>query len=73
MKLLHGDVDGAADLVQKALDTKAPDAAHALTSSWHVSRPTRPMGDAAIELPDHRFSKDPRTIAWSHIYLGRDP
>lgn len=72
MKLLRGDVDGAADLVQKALDTKAPDAARAHFLMARIETHEGLMSDAQSSFQQSiALSKDPRTIAWSHIYLGR--
>ncbi len=72
MKLIHGDVDGAADLVQKALDTKAPDAARAHFLMARIETHEGLMDDAQSSFQQTiALSKDPRTLAWSHIYLGR--
>jgi hypothetical protein len=72
MKLIRGDVDGAAELVQKALDTKAPDAARAHFLMARIESHEGLMDDAQSSFQQTiTLSRDPRTIAWSHIYLGR--
>ena len=72
MKLMRGDVDGAAGLVQKALDTNAPDAARAHFLMARIETQEGLMDDAQSSFQQTiALSKDPRTTAWSHIYLGR--
>jgi tetratricopeptide (TPR) repeat protein len=72
MKLMRGDVDGAADLVQKALDTNAPDTARAHFLMARIETQEGLMDDAQSSFQQTiALSKDPRTTAWSHIYLGR--
>ena len=72
MKLLRGDIDGAADLVQKALDTKSPDAARAHFLMARIETHEGLMDDAQSSFEQTiALSKDPRTTSWSHIYLGR--
>jgi tetratricopeptide (TPR) repeat protein len=72
MKLIKGDKAGAAQIAQQVLDQKSGDPAYA----------NYILGQAALlggnmEEAEHRFSeairlsKDPRTLAWAHIYLGR--
>lgn len=70
--LLKGDKDDAADIAEKALGDPAGD--HA-TASYLLARIDLMEGD-----PDKAskgfeqtlaLSKDPRMLAWSHIYLGR--
>jgi len=72
MKLIRGDTDGAAELVQKALDQKDPDAARAHFLMARIETHEGLMDDATNSFQQTiALSKDPRTTAWSHIYLGR--
>jgi tetratricopeptide (TPR) repeat protein len=70
--LLKGDVNDAADLAEKALTQ--PDADHG-RATYVLARIDLMEGDP--EKAQDGFtkaltlSKDPRTLAWSHIYLGR--
>jgi tetratricopeptide (TPR) repeat protein len=75
-KLMRGDVDGAAGLVQKTLDGKLgdqdPDAARAHFLMARIETHEGLMDDAQSSFQQTiALSKDPRTTAWSHIYLGR--
>jgi tetratricopeptide (TPR) repeat protein len=72
LKLMKGDTDGAGDLADKALADPKGDHGRA---TYVLARIELMQGDpqkamegftAALSL-----SKDPRTLAWSHIYLGR--
>jgi tetratricopeptide (TPR) repeat protein len=72
LDLLKGDRGGAADIAEKALANPAGDHAEA---TYLLARIDLMEGDPekaskgfeqALEM-----SKDPRTVAWSHIYLGR--
>jgi tetratricopeptide (TPR) repeat protein len=71
MKLMKGDMDGAAEMAEAALKTDPANAqAHYL-----LGRVDLIEGDPESAL-DHltqtiQYSHDPRTIAWAHIYLGR--
>ena len=72
LKLEHGEVDGAAELAQKALDTHTDDQGRAHFIMARVETREGLMDDATASF--HAAiaqSKDPRTVAWSHIYLGR--
>ncbi|HXB62189.1 MAG TPA: tetratricopeptide repeat protein [Acidobacteriaceae bacterium] len=76
VKLEHGDVDGAAGLVQKTLDSKLgdkdPDAARAHFMMARIETHEGLMDDAQSSFQQTiALSNDPRTTAWSHIYLGR--
>jgi tetratricopeptide (TPR) repeat protein len=72
LKLMKGDVDGASELVQKALDNKDPDAARAHFLMARIETHEGLMDDAESSFAQTiALSKDPRTTAWSHIYLGR--
>ena len=72
MKLLKGDLDGASVLAKSALDDPKGDHAQAHYVMARVNLMQREP-DAAIEDFEQtlKLSKDPRTLAWSHIYLGR--
>jgi hypothetical protein len=72
MKLLKGDLDGAAAIAKNALnDPKGDHAqAHYILARIDLMRrqPEAAVGNFEETL---KASKDPRTLAWSHIYLGR--
>lgn len=72
MKLLKGDLDGASALAKSALDDPKGDHGQAHYLMARVNLMQREP-EAAIEDFEQtlRLSKDPRTLAWSHIYLGR--
>jgi tetratricopeptide (TPR) repeat protein len=72
MKLLKGDLDGASTLAKTALDDPKGDHGQAHYVMARVNLMQRDP-DAAIEDFEQtlQLSKDPRTLAWSHIYLGR--
>ena len=71
-KLLKGDLDGASALAKSALDDPKGDHAQAHYVMARVNL-MQSDPDAAIEDFEQtlQLSKDPRTLAWSHIYLGR--
>jgi hypothetical protein len=72
MKLMKGDVVGAADLAQKALDTHNGDAGQANFILARVDLMSGKIDDAQAAFRNTlTASKDPRMLAWSHIYLGR--
>ena len=70
--LLKGDKDDAADIAEKALADPAGD--HA-TATYLLARIDLMEGDPDKASKGFQqtlaLSKDPRTLAWSHIYLGR--
>ena len=72
LKLVKGDSSGASEIAQQALDTHSGDPARAdyilalSTLSRNDMEGAQHLFDEAI-----RLSKDPRTLAWSHIYRGR--
>jgi tetratricopeptide (TPR) repeat protein len=72
LKLMKGDTAGAAQLAQQALDQHTGDPARA---DYILALAT--LGHNDMDGAQHlfaeavRLSKDPRTLAWSHIYLGR--
>ena len=72
MKLMKGDSDGAGQLARQALDqhTAEPDRANFILA--RVNLVSGKMDDAEAAFRETiRLSKDPRMLAWSHIYLGR--
>jgi hypothetical protein len=72
LKLMKGDVTGAGKMAQQALATHTGDAGQAdfiLARVDLVSGKTRDAQSAFKNALND--SKDPRTLAWSHIYLGR--
>ncbi|HVJ09476.1 MAG TPA: hypothetical protein VM554_13945 [Acidisarcina sp.] len=72
LKLIKGDTAAAADLAQKALAQHTSDAARAnfiLARCAILNRNTQDAVDRFEETI--RVSKEPRMLAWSHIYLGR--
>jgi tetratricopeptide (TPR) repeat protein len=72
LDLLKGDKDAAADLAEKALADPAGDHAKA---TYVLARIDLMEGDPEKASKGFEqtltLSKDPRTVAWSHIYLGR--
>jgi hypothetical protein len=70
--LLKGDKDDAADIAEKELADPAGD--HA-TATYLLARIDLMEGDPDKASKGFQrtlaLSKDPRTVAWSHIYLGR--
>jgi len=72
MKLMKGDVAGAAELAQKALDTHTGDQGQADFILARVNLMNGKIDDAQAAFRNTlTASKDPRMLAWSHIYLGR--
>ena len=72
LDLLKGDTGTAADLSEKAMADPAGDHARA---AYVLARINLMEGDPEKATQGFRqtltLSKDPRTMAWSHIYLGR--
>jgi tetratricopeptide (TPR) repeat protein len=72
MKLMKGDTDGAGALAQQSVADKSGDAARA---NFILARVAIMQRDVPVAQHDFgetiRLSKDPRMLAWSHIYLGR--
>jgi hypothetical protein len=72
MKLIKGDTAAAGELAQKALDDKTSDPAQAEFILARVDLLSNKVDDAANAFHETiRLAKDPRMLAWSHIYLGR--
>jgi tetratricopeptide (TPR) repeat protein len=72
MKIFKGDLAGASDIANKVLADPNGDHAQAHYVLARVnlmqSQPGAAIGDFQAVLDT---SKNPRTLAWSHIYLGR--
>lgn len=72
LDLMKGDDDGAAQLADKEM--LAPDGDHG-RAQYILARIDLMHGDAEKAQEGFqstlKLSKDPRTLAWSHIYLGR--
>ena len=70
--LMKGDVADAADLAGKVMDDPAGDHGRAQYVLARIDlmqgQPDKAMEGFAATL---KLSQDPRTLAWSHIYLGR--
>jgi tetratricopeptide (TPR) repeat protein len=72
LKLMQGDTAAAGDLAQQALTQHTADPARAnfiLARCAILNRNTQAAVDGFEEAI--QTSKDPRLLAWSHIYLGR--
>ncbi len=72
MKLMKGDTAAAAELAQQALSQHTTDPARAnfiLARCAIMNRNTQAAVDGFEDTI--KESKDPRLLAWSHIYLGR--
>jgi hypothetical protein len=72
LDLMKGDTDAAADLADKAIADPHGDHGRA---QYVLARIDLMHGDADKAMNGFEatlaLSKDPRTLAWSHIYLGR--
>jgi len=72
MKLIKGDSDGAATLAKQALDQHTADPGRADFILARVAALHGQMAEAQKDFAATiQYSKDPRMLAWSHIYLGR--
>ena len=71
-RLAAGDVKGAQELAQKALDKKMGDQGRALFILAEAAVATRNMDGARDNFQKAiQAAKDPKVIGWSHVYLGR--
>ena len=71
-RLAAGDPKGAQELAQQALDKKIGDEGRALFILAQVAVANRnPDGAAENFHKAIQASKDPKVVAWSHVYLGR--
>jgi tetratricopeptide (TPR) repeat protein len=72
MKLIKGDPDGAGALAKQALDQHTADPGRANFILARVAAMHGQMPEAEQDFAETiKLSKDPRILAWSHIYLGR--
>jgi tetratricopeptide (TPR) repeat protein len=72
MKIFKGDLDGASALAKAALADPNGDHAQAHFVLARVNLMQRQPGAAIGDFEETlKSSNDPRTLAWSHIYLGR--
>jgi tetratricopeptide (TPR) repeat protein len=72
MKMMQGDTTGAQELAEKALADPAGDHPQALYLIARLELMQRQPDEAINHFSETiKTSKDPRTLAWSHIYLGR--
>lgn len=72
LKLMKGDAEGAAKLAHEALDQHTGDAARADFLLARCAVLQSNVADARHYFEETvRLGKDPRLLAWSHIYLGR--
>jgi tetratricopeptide (TPR) repeat protein len=72
LKLMKGDVAGAGAMAQQALDTHTGDAGQAEFILARVDLMKGKIEDAEAAFKGAlTASKSARTLAWSHIYLGR--
>ncbi len=72
MKMLKGDLDGASAIANKVLADPNGDHSGAHYVLARVYLMERQPGAAVNDFQEVLdSSKDPRTLAWSHIYLGR--
>jgi hypothetical protein len=72
MKLLKGDTEGAGALAEQSVTEKTGDQARANFILARVAIMQRDVPEAEHDFQETiRLSKDPRMLAWSHIYLGR--
>ena len=71
-KLMQGDVAGASTLARQELDRHTGDLARANFLLARCAVMQRKPDDARHYFEETiRLGKDPRLLAWSHIYLGR--
>jgi tetratricopeptide (TPR) repeat protein len=71
-KIYKGDLTGASDIANKVLADPSGDHAQAHYVLARVNLMQREPGAAFADFQEVLdSSKDPRTLAWSHIYLGR--
>jgi predicted negative regulator of RcsB-dependent stress response len=71
-KIYKGDLTGASDIANKVLADPNGDHAQAHYVLARVNLMQREPGAAFADFQEVLdSSKDPRTLAWSHIYLGR--
>jgi tetratricopeptide (TPR) repeat protein len=71
-RLAAGDAKGAQELAQQALDKKIGDQGRALFILAEVAVAKKDMAGARDNFQKAiAEAKDPKVVAWSHVYLGR--
>jgi hypothetical protein len=71
-RLSAGDSDGAKKLAQQALDTKSEDPGRAFFILAQVATRNRDLQGARSYFEQALgVAREPKVVAWSHIYLGR--
>jgi len=71
-RLAAGDPKGAQQLAQQAIDRKIGDQGRALFILAEVAVANKDMAGARDNFEKAiQQAKDPKVIAWSHVYLGR--
>ncbi len=71
-RLVAGDAKGAQELAQQALDKKIGDEGRALFILAQVAVANKNREGAAENFQKAiQATKDPKVVAWSHVYLGR--
>lgn len=71
-RLAAGDAKGAQELAQQALDRKIGDEGRALFILAQVAVANKNREGAAENFQKAiQATKDPKVVAWSHVYLGR--
>jgi tetratricopeptide (TPR) repeat protein len=71
-RLAAGDPKGAQELAQQALDKKIGDEGRALFILAQVAVANKNREEALTNFQKAiQASKDPKVVAWSHVYLGR--
>jgi tetratricopeptide (TPR) repeat protein len=72
MKLFKGDKDGASEIAEKVLASPTGDHARANYLIARINLLDQQPDDAVAHFHAAlETSRDPRTLAWCHIYLGR--
>src|SRR5581483_5149244 len=71
-RLSSGDVEAAKKLAHQALDEQSEDAGHALFILARAATMNRDMQGARTYFQKTlEVAREPKVVAWSHIYLGR--
>ena len=71
-KMMDGDVDGALEIAQKALDDPHQDHAEATYLLARIQLVQRQPAESVSSFEEVvKASKNPHTVAWAHVYLGR--
>jgi hypothetical protein len=71
-RLIAGDIKGAQELAQQALEKKIGDEGRALFILAQVAVANKNREGAAENFQKAiQATKDPKVVAWSHVYLGR--